>query len=248
MMTAPQANSTRVFDFSEETIVKRKRLMATMCASALLMLLGLSLLVMKRNEWPRLFGVFSFLGVLLAIEIVVLSRFMFKRFRQMRLCVDDLHLVRECGKTKQVVSWNQIMKMHKTQKPNREVYRIVIFPVNGQPLNIAGFESMPQVVKEIESRLPSATQVKTKTDPLDFERPLVMVGLMMAGIYSMISFYRSVGPRTGHRLEMLLLPGLGLFIIFRQPSSRLNPGFRKFELAAGVLMLLLGAFTLISDW
>ncbi|MFQ5799655.1 MAG: hypothetical protein ACE5H0_13320 [Bacteroidota bacterium] len=178
------------------------------------------------------------LGLILAVFVLV-GHYTFRRFRQLKLYLGPDGLAREAGATRQEMAWGDITKARVRRNPRGEPRAVEIFTTGGRPLALFGFEPAAEVVRLVQERLPPMAQVETKRARLDWENPFITV----AGIAAVVLVFGVVrwiaGWAVFESIILVIQLASGIFFLAYGPVSRTFPGFRKWEVGLGVLILVL---------
>jgi hypothetical protein len=238
----------KTFDFSERFLAERRRVMNVIAATMVaLMLFGMLTAMdfdMRRlvASTPILVGI----AALILTIFFVQTRYIFNRWRQMKLHFGPDGLIREAGAIQQTVTWDSITKVCFRYNPRGEPRAAEIFTAHGRPLALFGYESMSEVFGLIKDSIPPTAQVKIKRQWLNRENPLVIVSIAVVIVLLLEVIRRIGGGFVYENINSLIQIALGVSFLFYGPLSRTNPNFRRWEIAVGVLIMVSALITLIT--
>lgn len=158
-------------------------------------------------------------------------------------------LIRESPDTmSQKVTFDDVTKLRVREKPDGKVQSVEIYTgKQWRPLMVLyGFEQMSEIVRLIQTQLPSTAQIKTKRTWLDLNNLFVMIPLMTITVLA-LEFLRQFGTESlRENISSLISLALGVSFLIYGSLSRTFPKFRKWEIVIGLLNLVVGIGGLLS--
>jgi len=244
---------SKTFKLSNRFITNRRRLMMGFTA-AIVGCIILVMLVAENFDFQRigatqLYFVIGFSGIILS-AIFVMGIFMERRWRQFRLHLRSGELVIEASGSKQEVAWENITKVRIMTSKLGEPRGLEIRSKSGRPMLLFGIESMTDIVRQVQSKLPSTAVTESKRQWFDWENQWPMIAIvtcsLVIGLLIAVTGGHFGGESVKDALFGILSAALGSYILICGPISRTNPGFRKFEIFFGFLTLIGGLIHLMS--
>ncbi len=237
----------RTFGFSERFLADRQRFTYVLAATiAVLILLEMLIVVHLDAQRLALFAlIFIIVAAATVIPIIVLSRYLFNRWRQMSLYVGPDGFVREAGAARQEVLWNSITKVRFRHNPRDELRSIEVFTPSGSPLILFGYEPMSEIAGLIKHGVPATAQVEIMRQWPDWENPLTMVVVILTAALVFEAIRRVAGQAIFVNLSSLGSIAFGIFFLAYGPLSRINPNLRKWEVVLSALIIMCTSIALI---
>jgi hypothetical protein len=182
----------------------------------------------------------------LALIVFLMVRHIIRNFSRIKLHVGPDGLVREAGARQQEVRWDSIKKVVVRSLPSGAPRYVHIFPASGRPISIAPLEQMAGFVEQVEESVPTSTQFVVKRQKLDWENPLLVVGLMSLAVLVWLAYRSLGGPGIHQNLPQIYMCAFGIWFIAYGPFSRTMPNQRKLEVVLGTLMVIGNLWILVE--
>ncbi|WP_461205807.1 hypothetical protein [Clostridium sp. DL1XJH146] len=239
----------KTFKFSEETIKQRKKLMIVMAIIMLVAIVFFSIFLSSIDEIKNIWlfiKIISVMAAIMIIEIVIVSRIMFKKLRTMEIIVTEKTFVRQGGKFIEAISFNDLIRVKVSTEPSGKIAFIKL-KTRKKSFSISGFESMDILVENIKEKLEDSSILIIKKWKVNWNNPITSV---IAGIITMIiiALLMRFSLSKYEIFNRFLIIGFALFLLIYRPISR-NSGkrFRILELVSGILMLVGSALIFIGN-
>ena len=240
------SDQTQTYTISEHFIASRVRLLCVVCLAALLM----PLFVNPWNIGFEQLGSIVLKRVLIlvpiALTLILMVRYMFRNFRRIKLHVGPDGLVREAGARQQEVRWDSIKKVVVRSLPSGAPRYVHIFPASGRPISILPLEQMAGFVEQVEESVPTSTQFVVKRQKLDWENPLLAVGLMSLAVLVWLAYRSLGGPGIHQNLPQIYMCAFGIWFIAYGPISRTTQNHRKLEVVLGTFVVISNLWILVE--
>jgi hypothetical protein len=234
------------FPFSEGVLADRLRFTYILAAGMVLLIL-VEMLFATDFQVQRLaqFGLlFIIVASSIGLLIILLNRYMFRRWRQMSLYLEPDGLMREAGTVRQKILWHSISKLRFRYNPWGDLRIIEVFTPSGSPLTLFGYDPMSEVAEIIKDRVQPGTPVEIKRHRVDWENPVIMVASIFAAALIFEAIRRLSGQVVFANISALVQISFGVFFIAYGPLSRANPNLRRWELALGALIIVATSISL----
>ena len=241
----------RTLSFSAETIKERKRIIHIMMVM-LPLIMVFSMYFFLVQTGTRQLSLSPFIIVMaimipvIVIEVLIVSRVMFKKISEMKLVVLNDMLMRVGGKSKEEIVYKDISNVcAKRDKKNKISYIKVVF--GKKTVVLSGFEDMETVLNYLKENINSDVIVNEANIRLDGNSPLMIIITMIVTAIVIIGMLKL--DDNVFDIFILFFPfAFGLFFIALKPISK-NGGtrFRKFEIILSVIFFVGGILILVGN-
>lgn len=238
-----------VFNFSNEVIHQRKKRMFLM---TFLMIFAMIFFIfyltdMNDSEDLMIMGIILAIVIpLLVIEVLVLSRFMFKRLRETKLILEEEGFIRISGKYKEGFRYGDIQSIKVVRNKSKNIEMVKIKTTN-KNLNLFGLDDMEAIIQLLKDRLSEGVTIKEKEYKINWNNPFVIIGVMIITVLFLAILMNA--NMIGYRIfNTFFTLGIGLFFMLYRPISR-NAGsrFKLFETILGIVLIFSSGSQIISD-
>jgi hypothetical protein len=230
------SDTTRIFAISD-SFIRRLRLSQTLMCGMLL--IGFPAMLLYRDGFDGSgvpsFATLAFIVSFVAVVVTTSSistTYWTRRLRQTRLMIGPDCVVREIGGKRQSIDWSSVTKARVYRTSSGETKSVRIFTEGRKGLDLAGYDSMPEVADTVAWALAPTDRVEIVQKRVDVENPMVRAALVGACIV--------VGAGLGVRLfdvlpfdpklvQAFTYIGLGFLFFFSRSMSRQNPALRRIE-------------------
>ena len=244
---------SKTFKLSDRFLTNRRRLMvfatAVIVGCIFLVMLVAEDFDLQRIGAAQLYFVIGFSGVILS-AIFVMGIFMERRWRQFRLHLRSGELVMEASGSRQEVAWENITNLRILTSKLGEPRGLEIRSKSQRPMLLFGIEPMTDIVRQVQSKLPSTAVTESKRQWFDWENQWPMIAVvtcsLVIGLLIAVTGDHFGGESVKDALFGILSAVLGVCILIYGPISRTNPGFRKLEIFFGFFTLIGGLIHLMS--
>lgn len=238
----------KVYNFSEKTLKERQRRIHLMMVILPLLILVFAYIFssqggtfdLKKMTFASILG-----GGIIFAELFILSKYMFKRLKEVRLIIKGDGFERADGKNSENINFDQIKSLRVKRNPNGDIAYIKVNS-KGKTINITGFEDMDEIHSILSDNISQNTKENEKQYKIKWDSPAVIISIMLLTalvIVSIIKYDKSLYDLFNAFFTM----GMGLVFTFYKPLVRnTGPRFRKFEIIISILLLGSGGMMFID--
>ena len=240
------SNQTQTYTIAERFIASRKELLCVVFLATPLMFLIVNFQNIDFEQLGPFFLDRVFIYIPIALTLILVVRYMFRNFRRIKLHVGPDGLVREAGARQQEARWDSIKKVVVCSLPSGAPRYVHIFSASGRPISILPLEQMAGFVEQVEESVPTSTPFVVKRQKLDWENPLLLVGLMSLAVLVWLAYRSLGGPGIHQNLPQVYMCAFGIWFIAYGPISRTTQNHRKLEVVLGALVVISNLWILVE--
>jgi hypothetical protein len=230
----------------EEYLAEQRRFLATMAGVMVAAILFVTWLSTGDLNIERLTSPLTFVLMLTGPAVLIMlaagalqSRSMLREWRQTKLHIGPVGIVRENGAAQEVVLWGNITRVRICRNLRGTARFIELSVAGAKPMVLIGFAPMADVAEKIKGRVPPTTQVTAKRYAVDGENPLVWAACLCTGMLTLQTVYRLGGEALLSKVNLAIAVALGIRALVRGHMSRTNPNRTKSGLASAAFLLLI---------
>lgn len=236
-------NVMNQFDFSESRIRKTNRNMLIFAPFLILCVAGFALFIADYKVSKVLIplGVtFLIMMTILAIEIPLMNR----SSRKMKVIIYEDEIIKQCGKSQQTISWDNIIKVKLVENPKGSLVRIRLYQKNNKAIYLFGFNEMGTIANLIKGRISNNVLVETKRHRLDWETPIISI-ISAAVTIIVMTIIASKGTKAMNIFAISAALCVGSWLLIYRPLTKFNLRNKWFEIISAVFMIIIGIYGFI---
>ncbi|MDF2520524.1 MAG: hypothetical protein K0R84_1152 [Clostridia bacterium] len=235
------------YQFSEETIKQRKKVMNTMALCLPIIMIIFAFIITREMDSVPIGVISAFLGAaiaLIVVEIIVVSRIMMKKLRQSILILSEDKLIHKNGVYNDTIMFKDIKAIN-VKKEKKGKILVIKLTAGKKIMNITGFENLSEVLEHLIQHAPEQAVQSEKTYKVNWNSPFVLALIMFITL-AVIIVIMSYGEFIYQSFNALIMLGFGLLMLIYRPISRTSGSrFRTFEIVMGILLSVFSAIQLI---
>ncbi len=177
-----------------------------------------------------------------AFVLFLLVQVELRKWGRSRLLVRPDGIVRESGKLRHEVPWEEIKKVRIHQDSRGTPGSVQVFPRTGPSFLLAGFEAMPDLVALVQAGLPTTVPVEVKRHRWSLENPFLFAAFLavclivaQGGVELLKILIERFGLKDFPAELWLIAAAIALLTTSFMPQVRPRP--RRGNLIFGILML-----------
>ncbi len=240
----------QTFRYSEDTLKKRQwTILMLLVVVPVAVAVGMSAAPsVGRASLGLRFGSFAFVVLLLEALIIVQTRVMFKKLRELTITLTSEGVERRGGRFTEQLPYREIRRMTMRETPAGRVVSVTLRGAT-QVMTLHSIETMEALCARLTSHLGDGPTIQRKRFLIDWTNPLVQLCTVIAAAGLTIAVFFLViqhGSRAEQHFMALLNIAVGLFALGAKPISKASGlRFRRFEVIVGWGMIVLGGSRLL---
>lgn len=236
--------------FSQETIKERKRILYLTMFMLPFMLVFFSYFfsVVKGDGTLKakpLIIIMSIIVPIVTLEIVIISKIMFKKISEMKLVVAENMVSRVGGKFEEIIKYGDIVKLTvKRNKKDQIIYLKV--KISNETINLSGFENMDNLFMDFRENITGECEIVEIKNRVNWNNPFIAFITMVVSVLVITAMF--LIEIKVYEIFYILFPiAFGIVFLMSKPISK-NAGtrFRKFEIIISCIILAGGILTFIG--
>jgi len=172
--------------------------------------------------------------------LVIGTRRANRSLRRMRVLSDEDKIVKQCGKSQQLISWDNIIKVKVIENPKGDVEKIRLYTKNKREMWLAGFEEMRGIASLIKKKISGNILVETKQgSKFDSGNP-IFAAIVFTGWMFFLCLIASIGIEAFEMFMILFILCAGTWMLIFRPLTKFNASDKWFEITSSVSLIFCG--------
>lgn len=227
------------FDFSEDHIKKTHRIILIVVIPLTVVFAVVFSLILSDFDVKEASIVACGALLLSGTCLVIGTRRANRSLRRMRVLSDEDKIVKQCGKSQQLISWDNIIKVKVIENPKGDVEKIRLYTKDKREMWLAGFEEMKGIASLIKKKISRNILIETKRSKFDWGSP-IFVAIVFIGWMFFLCLIASIGIEAIEMFMILFILGTGTWSLIYRPLTKFNLSDKWFEITSSVLLIFCG--------
>ena len=244
-MSTQGERQIREFDFSEARI-RETRLIFLVLFLCMIPFGLVSTMFLPDFEIEKSLRAMGFTYLWAGIIITIETFFINRRFRKLKVSIYEDRLVKQSGKKKQILSWDDIERIKIVERKKGHIAQIKLYPQDiKKTIYLSGFEEMEDLAGLIKEKTPGRVLLQEKRWRLDWMNPVVIVPIGWVPTMVLLCIIASLGSKAIDIFAIFCTLSVGLGLLIFRPLTKFDAWNKWIEILVSAILLILGVYMLI---